>query len=85
MQDIFNFSAIFKYCLSLTNHLRLYGRNQKHSPEVGFVKKVSLKISLNLQENTCARVSYLIKLQALVVFKRSFFKAHLQVTASVFP
>ena len=84
MQDIFNFSAIFKYCLSLTNHLRLYGRNQKQSPEVGFVKKVSLKISLNLQ-NTCARGSYLIKLQALVVFKRSFFKAHLQVTASVFP
>ena len=28
------------------------------------VKKVFLKISQNLQENTCARVSFLIKLQA---------------------
>ena len=30
-----------------------------------FVKKVFLKISPNLQENTSARVSFLIKLQAL--------------------
>ena len=29
------------------------------------VKKVFLEISQNLQENTCARVSFLIKLQAL--------------------
>ena len=28
-----------------------------------FVKKVFLKISQNSQENTCARVSFLIKLQ----------------------
>ena len=28
------------------------------------VKKVLMKISQNLQENTCARVSFLIKLQA---------------------
>ena len=76
MQDIFNFSAIFKYCLSLTNHLRLYGRNQKQSPEVGFVKKVFLKISPNLQE-TCARVSYLIKLQALVKSLREPFLQHI--------
>ena len=76
MQDIFNFSAIFKYCLSLTNHLRLYGRNQKQSPEVGFVKKVFLKISPNLQE-TCARVSYLIKLQALVKSLKEPFLQHI--------
>ena len=29
------------------------------------VNKVFLEISQNLQENTCARVSFLIKLQAL--------------------
>ena len=29
------------------------------------VKKVFLEISQNLQENTCARVTFLIKLQAL--------------------
>ena len=29
-----------------------------------FLKKVLLKISQNSQENTCARVSFLIKLQA---------------------
>ena len=29
------------------------------------IKKVFLKISLNLQENICARVSFSIKLQAL--------------------
>ena len=31
----------------------------------GFLKKVFLNISPNLQENTCARLSFLIKLQAL--------------------
>ena len=30
-----------------------------------FVEKVFLEISQNSQENTCARVSFLIKLQAL--------------------
>ena len=37
------------------------------------VKKVSLEITQHLQENTCARVSFLIKLQALkpaTLFKR---------------
>ena len=32
------------------------------------VKKVFLEISKNSQENTCARVSFLIKLQAFPVF-----------------
>ena len=32
------------------------------------VKKVFLEISQNSQENTCARVSFLIKLQAFVNF-----------------
>ena len=36
---------------------------QKQSPEV-FYKKGVLEISQNSQENTCARLSFLIKLQA---------------------
>ena len=36
---------------------------QKEPPEV-FCKKGFLKYSQNSQENTCARVSFLIKLQA---------------------
>ena len=34
------------------------------------VKKVFLEISQNLQENTCARVSFLIKLQACNFIKK---------------
>ena len=62
------------------------------------VKKVFLKISQNSQENTCARVSLLIKLQAwdsnliktrmffcefCKIFKNTFFTEHLQTTDSV--
>ena len=38
---------------------------QKQPPEVFCKKKVFLDISQNSQENTCARVSFSIKLQAL--------------------
>ena len=45
-------------------------------------KKIFLKISLNLQESTCARVSFLIKLQVLDEFcenfRNTFFTEHLQ-------
>ena len=34
------------------------------------VKKVFLEISQNSQENTCARVSFLIKLQAATLLKK---------------
>ena len=37
---------------------------QKQPPEVFYKKKVFLEISQNSQENTCARVSFLIKLHA---------------------
>ena len=43
------------------------------------VKKDILKISQNSQENTCARVSFLIKLQA-----NTFFTEHLLTTTSTF-
>ena len=39
------------------------GSYRNSRPEV-FCKKVFLKISQNLQEKTCARVSFLLKLQA---------------------
>ena len=37
--------------------------NQKQAPEL-FVKNAFLEISQNSQENTCVRVSLIIKLQA---------------------
>ena len=43
---------------------------QKQPPELFCKKKVLLKISQNLQENNCARVSFLIKLQALGFLKK---------------
>ena len=49
------------------------------------VKRVFLEISQNLQENTCARVSFLIKLQvsACEISVNTFFKEQLWATASV--
>ena len=59
-----------------------------------FVKKVFLEISQNWQENTCARFSFLIKLQAgetlahvsscefCEIFKNTFFYRTLLVAAS---
>ena len=37
---------------------------QKQPLEVFYIKKVLLEISQNSQENTCARVSFLLRLQA---------------------
>ena len=49
------------------------------------MKKVFLEISQNSQENTCARVSYLIKLLASgEIFKNTFFTEKLRKTASDF-
>ena len=48
----------------------------RSSPPGVFCKKVLLEISQNLQENTCARISFLIKLQACEfceIFKNTFF------------
>ena len=48
------------------------------------VKKVFLKISKNSQENTCARVSFLIKLGQVFscefceIFKNTFLKKHIR-------
>ena len=48
-------------------------------------EKVFLEISQNSQENTCARVSFLIKLQASKFLKTPFFTKHLRTTASFNP
>ena len=45
-------------------HLLLNQLMQKQSPEVFYEKKLFLEISQNSQENTCATVSFLKKLQA---------------------
>ena len=47
------------------------------------MKKVLLEILQNSQENTCARASFLIKLQACSLFLRTpFLTEHLWATAS---
>ena len=48
----------------LVSGLILHSIEKKQLPEVFFKKKVFLEISQNPQENTCVRVSFLIKLQA---------------------
>ena len=81
-------------CLML--NLMLFSRYRSSRPEV-FCKKVFLKFSQNSQENTCARVSFLIKFNKVVkketlaqvfscefceIFKNRFFKRVLLVAAS---
>ena len=65
---------------------------EKQSPEVFYKKQVFLEISQNSQENTCAKVSFLLKLQALAqvfscgfceISKNTFLIECLRETASV--
>ena len=64
---------------------------QKCSPEVFYekcsMKKLFLEISQNSQENTCVRVSFLIKLQALgqycEVSKNNLFTEHLRASVGI--
>ena len=51
----------------LVQHYKL----QKQSPEVFCQKKVFLEISQNSQENTSAKVSFLIKLKAFSEYLRT--------------
>ena len=60
----------FIFCAVLISSFVLLMENQtytkkKHPPEEFCNKKVFLEISQNSQENICARVSFLIKLQVL--------------------
>ena len=56
------YSGMKVICISLKD-IGKYTRYRSSLPEV-FYKKVFLEISQNSKENTCARVSFLIKLQA---------------------
>ena len=47
-----------------------WSHEQKQPPEGFYKNKLFLKISQNLQENICARVSFLIKLQASILLKK---------------
>ena len=51
-------------------------KNKQKQPTVVLQEKMFLEISQNSQENTCVRVSFLIKLQ------NTFFTEHVLVTAS---
>ena len=64
----FKFSFLKKLCVR-----KLYEELSGHEEATtgGVIKKVFLKISQNSQENTCTRVSFLIKLQVLA---RNFIK-----------
>ena len=48
------------------------------------VRKVFLEILQSSQENNCARVSFLLKLQAFKISKNTFSTEHLHPTASEF-
>ena len=48
------------------------------------VRKVFLKISQNSLENTCARVSFLVKLQASGLFKKWLWHRHFSVNFAKF-
>ena len=65
-QKIAKFCRIIHFALVTLTYLEL-------ATQRCFVKKVFLKISQNCQENSCARVSLLIKLQAsCLVFKQCY-------------
>ena len=47
------------------------------------LEKLFLELSENSQEKTCARVSFLIKLQACEISKKTFFTEYLRATVFV--
>ena len=62
---------------------------RKQPPKVVYKKKVFLEISQNSQKNTCARISFLIKLQVFScefceISKSTIFTEHLRMSASGF-
>ena len=63
-------SFLNKINLSIQNKLFWKVKVRSSCPEV-FCKKVFLEISQNSQENTCARVPFLIKLQATLLKKET--------------
>ena len=90
LEVIFDLYKInFKFCDYLQLFIKLKSRNtslQKQPPEV-FYKKGFLTNFAKFTGNTCAKVSFLIKLHAWGVFLwilRNFFTEHLRTTPSIF-
>ena len=52
------------YNLSIYSKKKRFHVSEDPDADVFYIKKVFIKISQNSQENTCARDSFLIKLQA---------------------
>ena len=64
----------------------MYGSNfQSAEAATGDVllEKLFLELSENSQEKTCARVSFLIKLQACEISKKTFYTEYLRATVFV--
>ena len=60
------FEAVIKTNLRTYQRKSKYKRNRSSHQRCSVKKKVFLEISQNSQENTCARASFLIKLQAFL-------------------
>ena len=64
-------SEVYNKILTINNTSRNEVEHTKATVQRCSVKKVFLEISQNSQENTCARASFLIKLQAATFFYRT--------------
>ena len=60
----------YGYTAETTKKVKLRFKKFKKQPPEVFCKKVLLKTSQNSQENTCARVSFLINLKASTLLKK---------------
>ena len=62
--DVLDKSIVSVFTVTTSSCKLIYSTDQKQQPTRGVLsEKMFLKISQNSQENTCARVSFLIKLQ----------------------
>ena len=76
---------IYKPCFTCFSWISIcMPKTNRSSHQRCAIKKVFLGISQNSQENTCVRVSFLIKLQASAHFfyRTPFFTEHFWITAS---
>ena len=76
-----NLNVIITFMLQLFNNNRETMLHAEAVVQSCSVKKVFLEISQNSQENTCARISFLIKLQASAI--NTFFHGTPLVAASL--
>ena len=67
-QRNFCVSLLIKFKKRYYENLKSVIDNQKQPPEMFYKKKVFLEILQNSRQNTCARASFLIKLQSQFTF-----------------